>query len=236
MSEASQPSPGLAGGRANQNGPDSNAASAADAGPIVQHSAELAHATVGRVRLKVPAAKNNPALLNQIRTAFEGHAGIDAVSIKPASGSLVIHYDPDHHPDISSLFVSLDTAGAPTAMPRSGGMSANGTDAHKPQTKLDEMTGAIEEEAEFLADHSALARSIVDSVKALDREIKRSTNNNIDLKILAPVGLAAFTFLEIGAAAATPMWITLAIFSLNHFVELRAHDGGDAPELPRAQN
>jgi hypothetical protein len=47
--------------------------------------------------------------------------------------------------------------------------------------------------------------------------------------------LAGFTFFEIGAAAATPMWVTLVIFSLNHFVELRAHtaeddDGDTEPE------
>jgi hypothetical protein len=63
--------------------------------------------------------------------------------------------------------------------------------------------------------------------KECDRHLKRATNNNIDLKILIPIGLAAFTFLEIGAAAATPMWVTLVIFSLNHFVELHAHDDDD---------
>ena len=41
------------------------------------------------------------------------------------------------------------------------------------------------------------------------------------------MALAGFTFLEIGAAAATPMWVTLAIFSLNHFVELHAHDADE---------
>jgi hypothetical protein len=64
-------------------------------------------------------------------------------------------------------------------------------------------------------------------VKQLDKDIKRSTNNNLDLKIMVPVALAGVTFLEIGAAAATPMWITLAIFSLNHFVELHAHDADE---------
>ena len=44
---------------------------------------------------------------------------------------------------------------------------------------------------------------------------------------LVPIALAGFTFLEIGAAAATPMWVTLVIFSLNHFVELHAHDADE---------
>ena len=56
------------------------------------------------------------------------------------------------------------------------------------------------------------------------------SGNNLDLKIMVPIGLAAVTFLEIGAAAATPMWVTLAIFSLNHFVELHAHDADDSEQ------
>ena len=91
-------------------------------------------------------------------------------------------------------------------------------------TKVDELTGSIESEAEYLAEHSAVSRTVVEMVKKLDRELKRSTGNNIDLKIMVPIILAGFTFLEIGAAAATPMWVTLAIFSMNHFVELHAHD------------
>ncbi len=38
-----------------------------------------------------------------------------------------------------------------------------------------------------------------------------------------PLGLAAVTFIEIGATAATPVWVTIGLFSLNHFIELQAH-------------
>jgi hypothetical protein len=196
----------------------------------VRHKAEIAHATHGRVRLKVPGAKNNLAVLQQLREAFEHQPGIDTVNVKPESGSLVIYYDPEQHPDVASLFLSLGRTEAPAELP----VPANGAGgAHGVHTKLDEVTSAVEEEAEFLAAHSHIARSVVASLKSLDRQIKRSTNNNIDLKILAPVGLAAFTFLEIGAAAATPMWVTLVIFSLNHFVELRAHGAAAASDAAR---
>ena len=205
--------------------------------PVIEQ-AELAHATHGRVRLRVPAARANPALLEQIRAAFEGQPGIDAVEVKAASLSVVIHYDPEERPDLPALFARPEPPAPPPPKPApraqaaqytNGATPPGGADAHVPKTKLDEMTQAVEDEAEFLAEHSHLARTIVDSVKKLDREIKRGTDNTLDLKILAPVGLAAFTFLEIGAAAATPMWVTLVIFSLNHFVELRAHRYDDAP-------
>jgi hypothetical protein len=188
------------------------------------HGAALAHATHGRVRLKLPQGKRHPELLAEIRAAFEGIPGIDAVDIRPDSGSVVIHYNPDHHPDIPSLFQTLSKTDAAPVVPRT-----LPPEHRPPKSKLDEEIDSITAEAEFLAEHSHLARGIVQYVKGLDSQIKRSTNNNVDLKILAPVGLAAFTFLEIGAAAATPMWVTLVIFSLNHFVELHAHDAGDAP-------
>jgi hypothetical protein len=187
--------------------------------PATEAPTEVAHATRGRVRLKIPAAKRNPDLLNQIKIAFECIPGIDAIEVRQNSGSILIFYDPDHHPDIASLFVSLSqTTDAPVDM-------APHAAAHRPPpTKVDELTGSIEAEAEYLAEHSAVARSVVEMVKQLDRQLKRSTGNNVDLKIMIPIILAGFTFLEIGAAAATPMWVTLAIFSMNHFVELHAHD------------
>jgi hypothetical protein len=102
---------------------------------------------------------------------------------------------------------------------------------HKPpKMHIAEELESIEQEAEFLAEHSHTAKVIVDFAKDLDRRLKRASNNNLDLKIMVPLGLAAVTFLEIGAAAATPMWVTLAIFSMNHFVELHAHDNDDDDE------
>jgi hypothetical protein len=177
----------------------------------------------GRVRLRIASARGNPELLNAIKTDFATMPGVDSIDAKLDSGSLVIYYDPEHHPEMASLFHAMSQVEAlPLVIPPS---SPTEPRLHRPvATKVDEVTDAIEGEAEFLADHSAIARQVVDAMKGLDRSIKRSTNNNVDLKIMVPLGLAAVTFLEIGAAAATPMWVTLAIFSMNHFIELHAHD------------
>jgi hypothetical protein len=201
---------------------DAEAQPSASGTPAPEPGAEVAHATRGRVRLKIPAARRHPDLLNQIKAAFEGVPGIDAIEVRQNSGSLVIFYDPDHHADIASLFVSLSqTTSAPVDLAPHASAAAH----RPPPTKVDVLTGSIEAEADYLAEHSAVARSVVETIRRLDKEIKRSTNNNVDLKILVPIVLAGFTFVEIGAAAATPMWVTLAIFSMNHFVEVHAHDG-----------
>ena len=50
--------------------------------------------------------------------------------------------------------------------------------------------------------------------------IKVSTGNVIDLKIVLAAGIAGFTIFEVGATAATPVWVTLAIFTVNHFIQM----------------
>jgi hypothetical protein len=206
------------------------------------HGVTIVHQVVGRIRLNVPQGRNNPSLLDRIKASLADLPGIEEIESRPASGSLVLLYDPEHQADIAAALRALAPRPAqPPARARNG--AANGRSGgaaparaasngnHAPAvTTLDETARKIEEEAEFLAEHSHFAKAIVDVCRDVDRKLKRATNNNLDLKILVPVGLAAVTFLEIGAAAATPMWVTLAIFSLNHFVELHAHEDPDDDE------
>jgi hypothetical protein len=95
---------------------------------------------------------------------------------------------------------------------------------HGADTELDKLTNSIEAEAEFLARHSHSARAVVDFVKKLDREVKRATNNSIDLKIIFAVGIIGLTVFEVGATAATPVWVTLAIFTVNHFIQIHEQE------------
>jgi hypothetical protein len=102
---------------------------------------------------------------------------------------------------------------------------------HGADTELDKLANSIEAEAEFLARHSHSARVVVDFVKKLDREIKRATGNNVDLKIVFALAIIGFTVFEVGATSATPVWVTLAIFTVNHFIEMherQLHHGANA--------
>lgn len=201
---------------------------------------EVAHFTRGRLRLKLARGNKNPELLEQLKATISTLPGIEQIDLKPASCSIVVMFDPDHEPDIAAFVDGLidRTPAATAARSRpNGGEQAHADHAGHagpPPNKLSKTTEEIEEEAEFLAEHSHLARVIVDMAKDLNRQLKRVSHNNLDLKIMVPVGLAAVTILEIGATAATPMWVTLAIFSLNHFVELHAHDGDD-PDYDKSE-
>ncbi len=184
------------------------------------HKAEIAHHVRGRLRIKIPAAKGDEVLLEQIKQALTPVPGMLDIQVNPSTGSVIMHYDPDVHEEIHDS------------------LHEHGSDhihlSRLRVTEVDELDEQIEREAEFLAEHSRAARVIVDFCKSLDQEVKRATDNNVDLKVLVPLGLAAYTFLEIGVEAATPVWLTLGLFALNHFVEMHAHpssNGGKPPSV-----
>ncbi len=168
---------------------------------------KIAHQVPGRIRMKIPAAKGNPELLQQISQTFGVIPGIEQVTVNPATGSVVLHYDTDRHDEFHGTFRQhYDQHSAPGFEP--------------PRTEFDEFAHRIEEEAEFLAQHSDTARAMVDFCKRVDREIKVASGNTIDLTIVLAVGIVGFTMLEVGATAATPVWVTLSIFALNHFIQM----------------
>ena len=78
----------------------------------------------------------------------------------------------------------------------------------------------LETEAEFLAQHSEMYSSILDFLKGLNLEVKRATNNAIDLKLLLPLGLAAYSLFFVNTKENSPLWVTLLIFSIHTFVSL----------------
>ena len=182
---------------------------------------KIEHQVPGRVRMKIPAGKGNAELLKQISEVFAVIPGIEEIVTNPMTGSVVLRYDADRHDELhGSLRQHCDTPAA-----ANGGL-------HGADTELDILTNSIAAEAEFLASHSHSARAVVDFVKSLDHEIKRISNNNIDLKIVFAVGIIGLTVFEVGATAATPVWVTLAIFTVDHFIEMherQAHAASLAP-------
>ena len=71
----------------------------------------------------------------------------------------------------------------------------------------------------------------MDFFKRCDREIRVATDNCVDLKIVLALGIIGFTVLEVGTAAATPVWVTLTLFSLNHVIEMHAPHANGGPAV-----
>ena len=167
----------------------------------------IVHHVPGRMRLKVPAAKGRPALLEEIRSVYSDLPGIERVEFNPSTGSVTLYYDVDQRDDFRRGWSNRRQFQSQENWPSIDG--------------IDDLARRLAGEAEFLAENSDLARSVVDFCKGFDREIKIITGNFIDLEILLAFGIVGFTILEVGATAATPIWVTIAIFGLHHFVELR---------------
>ncbi|MBV8654373.1 MAG: hypothetical protein JO255_23130 [Alphaproteobacteria bacterium] len=194
----------------------------------MKNHVQIAHQMPGRIRIKIPAARDNPELLEQIRQMFAGIEGLERTRVKPEAGSIVVRYDPNDNGAFEARLMQqwkdvLPLLPRPPARPKKRELPGN---------EFAVVTKQIEAEAQFLAGRSQSARAIVDFFKQADRQIKLATNNAIDLKIVLALALAVATFVEIGAAAATPMWVTLALFALNHFLEMHSLDAARAAGKP----
>ena len=174
--------------------------------PHARHKLHVAHHTPGRVRMKIPSAKGDPESLRLIAESFGGVPGVESVAVNPTTGSLTLKYNSTRQVDIHAhLGERIGEAYQP------------------PETEIDKLSDNIAREAEFLAEHSHTARMIVDFFTLLDRELKRRSNNYVDLKIVLAAIIVGGAMFEVGIAAATPVWLTLAVFSINHMVQLHQH-------------
>ena len=163
---------------------------------------QIAHQVPGRIRMKVPSVKTNPELTEQIKQTFAAIPGIEEVTVNPTTGSVVLKYDTEKHDEFH------------------GHLHHHTGGHYKPPTnEIDALANRIEQEAEYLAEHSHTAKVIVDFFKDFDRQIKIASGNVVDLKIVLAAGIAGFTIFEVGASAATPVWVTLSIFALNHMIQ-----------------
>jgi Heavy metal associated domain 2 len=183
---------------------------------------DVAHRTHGRVRVKVRHGKRDPEHLREVAERMGSIPGVERVETNPITGSVVLYYDVDRHSEFDWHFERHREQMEPPPTQRA------------PETEFDKIASTIENEAEFLAEHSVAARAMFDFCKRVDREIKVASGNNVDLKLLFAGGVVAFTVLEVGATAATPVWVTLSLFAMNHFVELHQHPVAPAAARVRA--
>jgi len=168
-------------------------------------SARIAHHVPGRMRLRVHGAKRHPHLLEHVRESISEADDVMRVEANRDTGSLVIHYRSQNPKQFVENLKehSHSTQGFELDVGEAG-----------------EIWASIEREANLLAAHSELARSVVVETKRLDVAVKQATGNTVDLKVLVPLGLAAVSFMYLGTDISTPLWVSLGLFSFNSFVSL----------------
>jgi cation transport ATPase len=162
----------------------------------------------GRIRVRLPKAKRDRATLDKVQRTISAMHGVKGVDVNHATGSVVVQYDTNVHEDFHA------------ALTRHGEEHDLFRIAPPHLSEVDELAETIEKEAEFLAQRSDIARAIVDFVKGINSDLKKATNNSVDLQVLLPLGLAGFAFFGLEPDMTTPLWVTLGIFSFNSFVSL----------------
>jgi hypothetical protein len=116
--------------------------------------------------------------------------------INPVTGSVVLKYDVEEHDDFHPRFTRHFNE-----------HHADHTSAHHrpPSTEIDALANKIEQEADFLAEHSHAVKAVIDFCRHCDRHIKVGSGNTFDLKMALCVGIVGVMIFEIGATAATPV-------------------------------
>ena len=119
---------------------------------------QIAHQVPGRISMKIPSAKGNPALLEEIQKTFSAIPGIEQVVVNPETGSVVLRYDTDRHDDFHTGFAH-----------RYEHHAGHHPRTRPPTNEIDALASKIEEEANFLAEHSQAAKAVVDFCRHWDR-------------------------------------------------------------------
>jgi hypothetical protein len=187
--------------------------------PRLKVQFQIAHQVPGRIRFKVPSIRRDPELLAEIERSFSAIPGIEEVMINPVTGSVVLKYDVEEHDEIHTRFTrhfNEHHADRASAWHRA------------PSTEIDALADKIEEEADFLAEHSHAVDAVVDFCRQCDRQIKLGSGNTFDLKMGLCVGIVGVVVFGVGATAATPVWVAMCLFGLNHFIGMRSEAAKNA--------
>jgi hypothetical protein len=179
--------------------------------------AYVAHVIPGRLRLKIPAAKGRPELLQHIASVVGSASNIKSVECNPVTGSVVICYAPAAYKNLEALGSILGESTVPISMRASHPAAAALPRRVRRQQRKEP---------------SAAAQAITSFFNGLDQDIREATDNEVDLKVLLPLGAGALGLVALGGKAATPLWVTLLIFAFHSFLTLHSvAEAGEADEL-----
>lgn len=176
-------------------------------GPI--HKVYIKHHIPGRLRITIPRAVSRKPLLDRYGAVFSSLTGIRKISGSEVTGSIVMHYDKLAEDRILEEFAQLCSDHCLTI----GTLDSD---------EITDLSQTVAREAAYLSEHSELAKRTMAFFNSVDLELKVVSANTIDLNIALVGSLAVFALMGIGATAATPMWVTLALYGINHAVRLKS--------------
>jgi Heavy metal associated domain 2 len=157
--------------------------------------AHVSHQLPGRLRIKVPAAKGDREVLEEIKVSLLPEDGITDVDINTTTGSVVIHYEPEFY---------------------------EGFTARVAEHFRTEQLGTLVLERQ--SGRSEGIHTIKDVFRSLEDKVKRETHDSVDLKELFPLAIAAYDYFFVKRSRSTPMWLTLILFAFSSYMDLHKAD------------
>jgi Heavy metal associated domain 2 len=173
----------------------------------VRSTGYVSHSIPGRIRIRVPDAKHNPALLEKLRESIVSAPGVKAVDCNPLTGSLLIRYSPAAHESVPAFLSPRDGSAPP--------LSLDPPPSNPPRRKVPK--GASRHQP-----HSEAAQAVIDFFRDLNETVMAATDNQLDLRIVLPIAAGVLAITLLPKATSTPLWLTLTIFAFSSFMVLHA--------------
>lgn len=183
--------------------------------------ARIVHHVPGRLRLRFDGIADSE-FFDALHELLSALPGVTSVRVNAAACSAVVHYDPEQqrgipgiesHPALKEL---LEDSGVP--------------EGSRQEEAL------LERGITYLEHHSQLAEALVTAAERVDCSLRRASDGYLDLKVLFPITMAAFSTLHKARSKGTPMWMTLCTFAFNTFMSLHRHrlDSPSSQQMARS--
>ncbi len=166
----------------------------------------VVHHHPGRLRVRAPEFRQEEGLVASIQEAMEGIGGVSDAVYSPASGSLLIEYEP-----------GLVSVGELLALMVEVGGFSGAIDVGDRQRDPRELGGAVLEGAERLS-----------------QAVSELSGGRADLRLLVPLAIAsvsAYSLLR-GPGPRLPRWDNLLWWSYSLFTDLHRRGARDGAEPP----
>jgi hypothetical protein len=175
----------------------------------------LVHHLPERTRLRSPVLRRDHASCERVADVLAAVAGVRVVHVRPYTGSVLV----DHERSVAHEALVAEAARV---------LACTCVLARGEPPPLDPDVPPL----------SSIARKLVATVRALDRDVRRSTAGTVDLGTLATLGFIGAGAAEIATTGRLPMppWFNLAWWGFRTFItaeqdEIRAECGSVDPTL-----
>ena len=178
------------------------------------------HHVPGRIRIRLPFLKGDPETLNEVKSFLDRIDGVHHVKFNVLTGSVLVRYDPR---DYDVIFDRVADA-----IKNNFGLLI----AAAPKLLDSDALSGMEQYSFDISGPSKASAALSDTFRGVDRWLRISSENAVDIRSIVPIGLGTAAVLAVGGAS-TPLWAALAIASFTSYVALNPRvvlGDGNGPE------